>query len=100
MKTKHAKHRTVAWAFALIIGWLASGFPAGGAGLYYWYNIGPQPINTIDALHTNYNIIERDSGRVSALAVDPANSNHWLIGAAQGGIWQTTDAGNNWSPRT
>lgn len=64
---------------------------------FYWYNIGPQPINTLD---NNHNIVEQDSGRVAALAVDPSNANHWLIGAAQGGIWETSDAGNSWNPRT
>src|SRR5882672_7550663 len=76
---------------------LAVGFCAHGAPVLYWYNIGPQPINTLD---TNNIIIAQDSGRVAALAVDPSNSNHWLIGAAQGGIWETPDAGSDWYPRT
>src|SRR5437016_6789197 len=100
MKRKYAEYRPVAWLFAVAICWLALALPTNGAALYYWYNIGPQPINTLDPDDTNHNVMERDSGRVAAVAVDPANSNHWLIGAAQGGIWQTTDAGANWSPRT
>jgi photosystem II stability/assembly factor-like uncharacterized protein len=40
------------------------------------------------------------SGRVADVAVDPSNSNHWLIGAAQGGIWETTNGGTTWTPRT
>jgi len=75
---------------------LAVNYGAPGA-ILYWYNIGPQPINTLD---TNHNIIEQDSGRVAALAVDPSNSNHWLVGSAQGGVWETSDAGNSWDPRT
>ena len=40
------------------------------------------------------------SGRVGAVAVDPIDPSHWLIGAAQGGVWETRDAGATWSPMT
>ncbi|HRC84331.1 MAG TPA: hypothetical protein PK413_01835 [Thermoanaerobaculia bacterium] len=40
------------------------------------------------------------SGRVQTIAVDPGNASHWLIGAAGGGIWETTDAGVTWAPRS
>lgn len=40
------------------------------------------------------------TGRVAAVAVDPADPNHWLIGAAQGGVWDSHDAGATWQPRT
>src|SRR5262245_31415153 len=40
------------------------------------------------------------TGRVTSLAVDPANQNHWLAGAAMGGVWDTRDAGVTWEPRT
>jgi photosystem II stability/assembly factor-like uncharacterized protein len=33
---------------------------------------------------------------MSAIAVDPNNANHWLVGGAQGGIWETLNAGGNW----
>ena len=36
----------------------------------------------------------------SALAVDPWAAGHWLLGAAQGGIWETIDGGLNWLPRS
>src|SRR5262245_16762106 len=96
MKAKHG-FRIMAWLFAVMIGLVAAPSSASGQTFYYWYNIGPQPINTLD---DDDNIVGQDSGRVAALAVDPSNSNHWLIGAAQGGIWETTDAGNTWNPRT
>lgn len=82
---------------AVAIGLLAVSVWTRAAAFSYWYNIGPQPINSLD---TNKIIVEQDSGRVAAIAVDPSNSNHWLIGAAQGGIWETTDAGSDWKPRT
>jgi hypothetical protein len=40
------------------------------------------------------------SGRVSSIAVDPANPAHILIGAAGGGVWRSLDTGGTWSPRT
>lgn len=56
-----------------------------------WTSIGPGPII---AGSTPW------SGRVPDVAVDPGNPNHWLIGAAQGGIWETRDAGTTWTPVT
>ncbi len=38
------------------------------------------------------------SGRVGDLAVHPTNSDCWLIAAASGGIWRTTNHGQSFSP--
>src|SRR5215472_12686920 len=73
---------------------VAASFFASGLTLYQWYSIGPQPIATklqFDPAILNFDF-EYDSGRVAALAVDPSNSNHWLVGTAQGGVWETTNA--------
>ena len=40
------------------------------------------------------------SGRIAAIAVDPTNGNHILVGSAAGGIWETRDRGVSWAPRT
>ncbi len=40
------------------------------------------------------------SGRISTIAVDSNNSNHVLVGAASGGVWETFNRGANWVPRT
>jgi len=40
------------------------------------------------------------SGRVTALAVNPSNSNNVFLGGADGGLWVTTDGGNTWNPLT
>ena len=61
-----------------------------------WVNIGPASIVfTNRDGSTNYY-----SGRVSAVAVDPSNSSHFLLGAALGGVWESTNSGATWSPRT
>ena len=53
-----------------------------------WYSVGPAPIDG------------KYSGRVAAVAVDPASNTHWLAGTAQGGIWGTTNSGASWLPLT
>lgn len=39
------------------------------------------------------------AGRVAAVAIDPSNRNHILVGAAAGGIWESFDSGASWAPR-
>ncbi len=58
-----------------------------------WSLMGPQPTSTPFA----FNPV---SGRVTALAVDPTNSNVVYLGGAEGGIWKTTDGGSSWTPLT
>jgi hypothetical protein len=62
-----------------------------------WTSIGPTgtslPQNSSTA-------VPWTSGRVQAVAVDPGNASHWLIGAAAGGVWETVDAGATWAPKT
>ncbi|MFN0123290.1 MAG: SBBP repeat-containing protein, partial [Blastocatellia bacterium] len=63
-----------------------------------WANLGPAPINGGQtALPGQTRPV---SGRVTDIAVDPSNASRWLIGGAQGGIWETRDAGNTWTPLT
>ena len=58
-----------------------------------WTSIGPLPIDTpyTDTM---------DSGRVTALAINPGNINQVYAGGAQGGIWETTNGGTTWTPLT
>src|SRR5437588_4144831 len=57
-----------------------------------WTSIGPKPTDPGATLTT--------SGRVSAIAIDPRDSNTIYLGAASGGVWKSTDAGANWKPLT
>src|SRR2546425_11037734 len=63
-----------------------------------WVNIGPAPIlgGQVGATPGSRPM----SGRVATIAAHPTDSNHWLIGGAQGGIWRTRDAGTTWDPLT
>ena len=40
------------------------------------------------------------SGRITSIVVDPNHSNIIYIGAAQGGVWKTTDFGDTWTPKS
>jgi len=67
--------------------------------LEHWVSLGPapqryQPGNPSESPRTI------NSGAVHAVAVDPSNSEHWLIGAYNGGVWETSDSGASWNPRT
>jgi photosystem II stability/assembly factor-like uncharacterized protein len=60
-----------------------------------WVNIGPESVAgpQVGAFRPN-------SGRVDAIAADPGNFNHWLVGACNGGIWESLDSGTTWTPKT
>jgi hypothetical protein len=60
-----------------------------GYALGIWTQIGPAPTGTSNAT----------SGRVSALAYDPVH-NILYAGAAEGGLWKSTDGGTTWTPLT
>ena len=64
-------------------------------GVNMWTNFGPAPI-----LGGQVSPPQPVSGRIETIAVDPSDVNHWLVGAAQGGVWSTRDAGNSWVPLT
>src|SRR5206468_2876959 len=40
------------------------------------------------------------SGRIAAIATDPSDPAHVLVGAANGGVWESRDRGATWAPRT
>ncbi|HEU4398531.1 MAG TPA: hypothetical protein VFU54_11945 [Actinomycetota bacterium] len=40
------------------------------------------------------------AGRVTAVAVDPSDGAHLLLGTGGGGVWETRDGGGSWRPRT
>ena len=54
-----------------------------------WTPIGPSPIDEGGA---------EDNGLVTAIAVNPNNTNVIYIGTAGGGVWRSADGGTNWTP--
>lgn len=53
-----------------------------------WESIGPFHFDTLDQ--------SAGLGRINKIAIDPLDTNHILIGAASGGLWQSYDYGANW----
>lgn len=66
------------------------------AALPLWQNIGPAPMKNSRMGQQPIDV----SGRVLALAIDPRNSNVVYLGAAQGGVWKSTNGGDSWTPLT
>lgn len=71
---------------------LAGGMPALLAD-ESWQPLGPDGMTMLDWA------MGRVAGRVSALAVDPGDEDHVWLGAAAGGLWETTDGGQSWQQR-
>jgi hypothetical protein len=68
-----------------------------------WISAGPTGAvhcGLIGVFGITFNILGPCSGRVTALAVDPSDpsGNTIYLGAAQGGVWKTTDGGSTWTP--
>jgi hypothetical protein len=64
-----------------------------------WSNIGPLPMT--EASNFGGAILGSPvsmTGRVSAIAVDPANAANIAIGGANGGVWLSTDTGAHFAP--
>jgi len=70
--------------------------PPSGTGPQ-WRSLGPW---TIPNGQTYGNSRVNVSGRLSAIAIDPRNPAHVLVGAANGGVWESRDRGGSWAPRT
>jgi photosystem II stability/assembly factor-like uncharacterized protein len=55
-----------------------------GGNMTPWQNFGPDTV----------------SGRIISIAFHPTDSNTFLVGAASGGLWRTSDYGLTWTPLT
>src|SRR5438132_1740054 len=67
-----------------------------------WTALGPAPIPNGQTIPADANGISLThtpvSGRLTSVAIDPANSNKVYAGAAQGGVYQSTNGGVTWRP--
>ncbi|HJQ32371.1 MAG TPA: carboxypeptidase regulatory-like domain-containing protein [Pyrinomonadaceae bacterium] len=58
-----------------------------------WTSVGPAPIPN----GQTFSVQQAVSGRVTAIAIHPSNSNIAYVGTAQGGVYRTTDGGQTWT---
>jgi photosystem II stability/assembly factor-like uncharacterized protein len=65
-----------------------------------WRSLGPHGIPNGQTYGSGPGSRVIVAGRVSAIAVDPTNSDHVLVGSAAGGIWETVNGGTSWTART
>lgn len=72
---------------------------AGGPSLPAWQPYGPAPINGGQTPTSTPRFPSDVSGRTVAIAFDDTND-HIYIGAAQGGVWRSTDNGATWTVLT
>ncbi len=61
-----------------------------------WENIGPL---NLPVPYRRYYGEGQTSGRVNAVAYDPAHPLTMFLGSAGGGLWRTTDGGKTWMPK-
>jgi photosystem II stability/assembly factor-like uncharacterized protein len=57
-----------------------------------WHPIGPTPIFTTPSEASS------NTGRVTAVAISPADSNVMVVGSSTGGIWRSTNGGGKFVP--
>lgn len=62
-------------------------------GISNWVQMGPTAIPKGQTYTTARVMV---TGRITSIVVDPLNTNTIYVGAAQGGVWKTTDGGVNW----
>ena len=80
---------------ARALGEMAAARGADGlAGVPPWSEIGPAPIPNGQVGNGPQLAV---SGRVSAIAVHPANPDVVYVGAAQGGVYRSTNGGTSWT---
>jgi photosystem II stability/assembly factor-like uncharacterized protein len=67
------------------------------AGASNWVQLGP---TVIPKGQTYTQAKVQVTGRITSIVVDPTDPNTIYAGAAQGGVWKTTDRGKTWNPKT
>jgi photosystem II stability/assembly factor-like uncharacterized protein len=79
----------------------ATGQPADTAppvsGTANWTQLGPSAVPNGQTYSTARVLV---TGRITAIVVDPTDSNILYVGSAQGGVWKTVDRGRHWQPLT
>ncbi|HZI94731.1 MAG TPA: hypothetical protein VFE84_10840 [Patescibacteria group bacterium] len=90
----HHRSRLALCTLTIVLALAVPGRPA-HAGIisgYKWYPMGPAP---------SFQFFPGgETGRATAIAVNPANADDIWVGTAGGGVWHSVNGGKNWSPMT
>lgn len=57
----------------------------------HWEEMGPVSFNATSSWNPGV-------GRITGFSIDETNEDHIIVGAQTGGVWKTTDGGQNWQP--
>jgi hypothetical protein len=89
-------------AFSGIVAWAGGGLPGmdGGGPHGGWRPLGPFAIPHGQTHSSGPRSRPAVAGRVTAVAVDPADAGHLLVGTGGGGVWESRDAGSSWRAAT
>lgn len=73
--------------------YLNQNFGAARTAVGSWQPLGPDYWNQTSGWNPGV-------GRITSIAIEPANPNHIIVGANTGGIWRSIDGGANWTVLT
>jgi photosystem II stability/assembly factor-like uncharacterized protein len=73
--------------------YLNQNFGAARTAVGTWQPLGPDYWNQTSGWNPGV-------GRITSIAIEPANPNHIIVGANTGGIWRSIDGGANWTVLT
>ncbi|HZH97401.1 MAG TPA: hypothetical protein VEX38_00400, partial [Fimbriimonadaceae bacterium] len=62
-----------------------------------WSYMGPK---NLDVPYRIYYGVKPLIGRVTSIVINPSDPNIMYVGGANGGVWKSTDAGVNWTPKS
>ncbi|MCP4656343.1 MAG: hypothetical protein GY856_13100 [bacterium] len=82
--------RITIWAWVLI-SWTIP------AAAQEWQSLGPSPI---DRNNPYLRTPDGGTGRAAAIAASATRANRYYAGGASGGVWESVDGGENWTPLT
>jgi photosystem II stability/assembly factor-like uncharacterized protein len=74
--------------------------PLDAGSIRQWRELGPSFVPNGQPLDSDKSPRIAISGRATAVTIDPNDNQTIYLGAAQGGVWRSSDAGVSWQPLT
>jgi len=94
MRQPVAENQNLSWEYLRASQQLQDDKPEPGEFAFNaWVPVGP-----VDLVPSTSSAPIHDIGRLNCIAFHPSDPDIFWVGAPQGGIWKTTDGGQNWMP--